>query len=173
MRHVEAAVYRTNVDKTVQFYGKVDAIRQRRQMPVSISALISVEGTNNFHQDRQPGAGLIVSRTLGDRVTVYAEPTWVGRTAASIGSTRGTTFVGLGGRLRVMQRTYVVGEISPRAGGYAPGTAEFGFGLEERVGGHLFQLNFTNTSATTLGQIARGGFPNTLFLGFNLARKFF
>jgi len=37
----------------------------------------------------------------------------------------------------------------------------------------MFQLNVTNTSSTTFAQIARGGSPQSLYLGFNLARKFF
>ena len=37
----------------------------------------------------------------------------------------------------------------------------------------MFQLTFANSQGTTFAQTARGGFPNALFLGFNLARKFF
>jgi len=37
----------------------------------------------------------------------------------------------------------------------------------------MFQLTFTNATAGTYGQLARGGFPSTLFLGFQLSRKFF
>ena len=33
--------------------------------------------------------------------------------------------------------------------------------------------HFTNTSATTYAQVAKGGFTDSLFMGFNLARKFF
>jgi hypothetical protein len=68
---------------------------------------------------------------------------------------------------------YLVAEVSPRVGGYAPGPPEFSFGLEGRVGGHVFQLNFSNTIKTTFLQIAQGGAPNSLFLGFNIARKFY
>jgi hypothetical protein len=37
----------------------------------------------------------------------------------------------------------------------------------------MFQLNFTNGPASTFGQIARGGVPHNLTMGFNLSRKFF
>jgi hypothetical protein len=37
----------------------------------------------------------------------------------------------------------------------------------------VFQLNVNNGQGTTFGQLARGGFPDSLYLGFNLARKFF
>jgi hypothetical protein len=45
--------------------------------------------------------------------------------------------------------------------------------IEKRVGAHMFSLTFTNTFATTWAQLARGGAANSLFLGFNLGRKFF
>ena len=68
---------------------------------------------------------------------------------------------------------YVVGEVSPRLGGYQPDEAQYGFGIEKRVGGHYFSLTFTNSFGTTYAQMARGGIANTLYLGFNLSRKFF
>jgi hypothetical protein len=172
-RHVEAAVYRTNINKTIQFYTKIDAIHQHAGTPFSLSAVVSVEGNDNFHNDYQPGIAIVISRSIGSRLALYADPTFVARTGIQAEVNQGTTFIGLGARARVRQRMYLVAEVSPRLSGYAPGPPEFGFGLEERVGGHVFQLNFTNTSSTTLGQVARGGFPRTLFLGFNLTRKFF
>jgi hypothetical protein len=46
--------------------------------------------------------------------------------------------------------------------------------IEKRVGGHVFQLNFSNSFATTMGQIARGGAASEdWYLGFNISRKFF
>jgi Membrane bound beta barrel domain (DUF5777) len=64
--------------------------------------------------------------------------------------------------------------VSPRLAGYVEGQAEYGFGLSMRVGGHVFDLTFTNTNqGTTFAQLATGGFPDSLYLGFNLSRKFF
>jgi hypothetical protein len=68
---------------------------------------------------------------------------------------------------------YLVGEVSPRVNGYAAGDPEYAFGIERRAGGHMFQLTFTNSLSSTYGQIAQGGFPDTLYLGFNLGRKFY
>jgi hypothetical protein len=172
-RHVEAAIYRTNIDKTIQFYTKLDVIHQHAGVPLGVSAIVSVEGTNNFHTNYQPGISVIVSRDIATRLALYVEPSYIGRTGIGAGINQGTAFVGMGARARVRQRMYLVAEVSPRVSGYAPGTPEYGFGIEERVGGHVFQLNFSNTTGTTMGQVARGGFPNSLFLGFNLARKFF
>lgn len=173
MRHVEAAVYRTAIDKTFQFYSKIDAVHQRESTPLSLSALVSIEGGNNFQDRYSPALGAVVSRTVGDRVAMYAVPIWVNNTAAFLDINRNTFFVGVGGRLRLNPTVYIVAEASPRVAGYKPGNAEFAFGIEKRAGGHLFQLNFGNGQGTTFGQIARGGFPHALFMGFNLARKFF
>jgi hypothetical protein len=173
VRHLQAAVYRTAIDKTFQFYGKYDAVRQSDGVPVSLSALVSVEGADNFQQRYAPALGLVVSRMAGDRLAAYATPVWVHNTAAILNIDRSTFFVGIGGRVRVSSTVYLVGEVAPRAGGYSPDQAAYGFALEKRAGGHLFQLNFNNGQGTTFGQLARGGFSNSLFLGFNLARKFF
>jgi hypothetical protein len=172
-RHVQAAAYRTAIDKTFQFYGKYDAVRQSASIPVSLSALISLEGADNFQERYSPAAGLVVSRMAGDRLALYATPVWVHNTAALLNVDRDTVFVGIGGRVRVSSTVYVVAEVAPRTSGYRPDKAAYGFALEKRAGGHMFQLNFNNGQGTTLGQIARGGFPDSLYLGFNLARKFF
>jgi hypothetical protein len=173
LRHVQAAIYRTSFDRTIQFYGKYDALHQGAARPLSVSALISVEGANNFRDNRSPSLGASISRTVGDKFAMYATPIWVHHTAAALGVDRDTFFVGVGSRVRLLATVYAVGEVSPRISGYAPGEPEFAFGIEKRVGRHLFQLDFTNTQQSTFGQIARGGFPSTLYLGFNLARKFF
>jgi hypothetical protein len=173
LRHVQGIAYRTGVDKTFQFYGKYDPVRQNGSIPLSISALVSVEGMDNFQENYAPALGVVVSRSMGDWLAVYATPVWVHNTAAAAGEDRDTTFVGIGGRLRISSTVYVVGEVVPRVNGYAPDDAAYGFGIEKRAGGHMFQLNFNSGQGTTFAQLARGGFPDTLFLGFNLARKFF
>src|SRR5215207_9323258 len=72
LRHVQAAVYRTSIDKAIQFHGKYDAVGQRGSMPVSVSALASVEGADNFRKRYAPAFGVVVSRMAGDRLAAYA-----------------------------------------------------------------------------------------------------
>jgi len=171
--HVQAAVFRTNFNRTIQFHGKYDAIRQAGPSPVSVSALASVEGADNFSEDFAPAFGAVVSRTMAEAVALYAVPVFVHNSAATTGITRNTFYMGIGGRVRIRPTVYVAAEVSPRLAGYEIGKPEFGFAIEKRAGGHMFQLNFTNGSSTTYAQVARGGFPESLYLGFNLARKFF
>jgi hypothetical protein len=192
--HVQTIVYRNNLDKTLQFTAQYDAIRQGERSPLSFSPIIAIEGTNNFRSGdddsddgdsgehghgtgagghRSPAAGAVVSRTFGDRLAVYATPMWVRHTLHADTGNRNTFFIGVGARLRLRPKVYIVGEVSPRVSGYAPGQAEFAFGVEGRAGGHLFLLTFTNSLSSTFGQVARGGFPDTIYMGFNLSRKFF
>jgi hypothetical protein len=172
-RHLQAAVYRTAIDKTFQFHGKFDAVQEGGSFPVSLSALASVEGTDNFQEHYSPAVGVTVSRMAADRLAVYASPVWVHNTAAILNIDRDTFVVGIGGRVRVSATVYLVAEVVPRASGYRPDKAAYGFAIEKRAGGHLFQLNVNNGQGTTFGQLARGGLSDSLYLGFNLARKFF
>jgi len=171
MKHLQAIVQRTSLDKTIQFSAKYDGWQQSATLPVSISAIVSVEGNNNFKESYAPALGVVVSRTIADRVALYATPTWVHNTSAA-GSTRETGFVGLGGRVRVLDATYVAAEVSPRIGGLVIGDPDYAFSIEERVGAHVFSLTFSDGAATTFRQLAHGG-PGGLYLGFNLTRKFF
>jgi Membrane bound beta barrel domain (DUF5777) len=190
--HVQAAFYRSSFDKTIQLYGKYDPLRQRQSMPVSISPVVSVEGTDNFQEKYAPAVGVAISRQVGTRLAGYVTPMWVHNTAASLEAIahdhdggaqtesssgthaqRNTTYLGLGGRMRLGSSTYVAGEIAVRVQGYAPDQPGYGVSIEKRVGAHMFSLTFTNTFGTTFAQLARGGGANSLFLGFNLGRKFF
>jgi hypothetical protein len=173
VKHVQVAVSRTNFNRTIQFSGKYDAFHQSASHPVGFSAIVSVEGVNNFHKDHAPALGASISRGFFNAVELFVDPIWVHNSAAATGVTRNTAFVGVGGHVRVLPALYLAGEVSPRVGGYVIGDAEYGFGVEGRVGGHTFALTFTNSQATTFGQLSRGGFPNSLYLGFNLSRKFF
>ena len=148
-------------------------MHQGGSSPVSISALVSIEGQNNFQDRFSPGLGAVVSRTVGDRFAMYATPIWVHNTAAILDIDRDTFIFGVGGRLRLSATVYVVAETSPRVAGYDPGEPAFAFGVEKRAGGHMFQLNFGNGQGTTFVQTANGGNPRALYMGFNLARKFF
>ena len=64
IRHVEAAAYRTGFDRTIQLYGKYDPFHQSSSMPIGVSAVVSVEGTNNFREHYAPAVGASISREV-------------------------------------------------------------------------------------------------------------
>jgi hypothetical protein len=123
--------------------------------------------------------GAIVSRTFGERAALYVEPTWVHhanvQSSTSVaGVPTDTVMVGLGDRLRIRPSVSIVTEFSPRVSGFRPGVDHGGVAIEKRVGGHMFQLNVSDSFATTMGQMARGGsVEHNWHLGFNISRKFY
>jgi hypothetical protein len=178
VKNGEVGIHRTS-DKTIEFFGQYGILRQTPSRPVDVSVLVSVEGANNFRDQYSPAVAAIVSRTLGERAALYVEPTWVHHSnvqpdTAIAGVPTDTLMVGLGGRFRVRPTVSIVTEFSPRLSGFRPGINHGGVAIEKRAGGHTFQLNVSDSFATTMGQIARGGPAGTNWhLGFNISRKFF
>jgi Membrane bound beta barrel domain (DUF5777) len=173
MKHLEAVFSRTNVQRTIQLSAKYDAFHESATQPIGVSAIVGIGGENNFKMNYAPALGVVLSRTIANHLAVYVTPVWAHNTFPGTGVMENTAYVGLGARVRLVPALFIVGEVSPRVSGYTPGNAEFAFSLEKRVGAHVFALTFANTAATTYAQIARGGNPSSLYLGFNLARKFF
>jgi uncharacterized beta barrel domain-containing protein DUF5777 len=188
--NLQAGVHRSLLSKTIQTFGRWDFLRQSESRPVSISLTGSFEGLNNLRERHQTGVAVTVSRTFGDRLALYATPAFVAGTHAvdfiaghedhddtgleeDEHSTHDDTwFAGIGGRLRFSRTGYITGEYTPRLHGYDPNRGEWGVGIEKRTGGHTLQLNITNSFGTTLGQLARGGSPHDIYLGFNITRRF-
>ncbi len=177
MRGTYVGVRRTN-DRTIEFQAEYNLLTQvRNARPVGLSAFASIDGTNNFRDSYTPALGVAISRTLGPVGTVYVDPMWVNNSnplPSELVDHNNSFLVGVGTRLRIRPSVYLVGEIIPRVAGYDPGVNHASFGIEKLIGGHVFQLNFSNSFGTTTGQIARGGISNDdWYLGFNISRKFY
>jgi plastocyanin len=178
VKNGEIGIHRTS-DKTIEFFSQYGIARQTASRPVDLSILVSVEGTNNFRDQYSPAVGAIVSRTFGEHAALYVEPTWVHHSnvqldTAVAGTPTDTVMVGLGGRFRVRPTVSIVTEFSPRLSGFRPGINHGGVAIEKRAGGHMFQLNVSDSFATTMGEIARGGpLVTNWHLGFNISRKFY
>ncbi len=180
MRGLQAGLNRTS-NRTIEFFTEYN-LWQQKEHPVAVSAIATIEGTNNFRDSYSPAIGVVVSRELGNHGAVYVEPIWVNNTnplPGELTDDNDTFVVGLGARIRVRPTVYVVGEVIPRTG-FAPGTTFGSFAVEKRAGGHSFQLIFSNGVGTTMAQIARGGTRGAAgpesrdwYMGFNITRKFF
>ena len=175
IRGGQVGVSRTS-DRTIQFFGQYELTSQKT-FPLGLSVLATAEGTDNFRDSYSPGVAAVISRELGDRGALYLQPSWVNNTNAQPGELvddNDTAMIGIGARLRVRRNTYLIAEASPRVSGYDPGVTQVSFGIEQRAGGHLFQLNFSNGVGTTLANVARGGTSrDDWYIGFNLSRKFY
>lgn len=170
----DIGIYRTSLDRTIQLQGRYNVIKDGNA-PIGLSLVANVDGTDNFTDGYAPGVAIVLSRELGDRGAVYLQPSYVGNTnlVDDIDDDH-TAMVGIGARLRFGRNSYLFAEASPRVSGFDRGVNMASFGFEQRYGGHVFQLNVSNSFGTTLAQVARGGTgSDNWYLGFNLTRKFF
>jgi hypothetical protein len=173
-RATQLAVHRTN-DRTIQFLLQRQVVGQDADFPLSIDAIASTEGTDNFTDSYSPALGVLVSREFSDRGAVYAEPIWINNSNAEpseLVDDNSSFVLGLGTRLRLTNTIYGVFEYTPRLAGFDPGEHQFGVAVEKRLGGHSFQINFGNAFGTTFAQMARGGYDEW-YIGFNISRKFY
>jgi len=177
MRGTQVGVYRTS-NRTIEIFGQQSVWQEKPDgHPLGIDVIATLEGADNLTEHFQSAVGLLVSRKVGRFAALYAEPVYIFNTNSAEpadAAENNTMMLGLGGRIRIRPTVYVVGEVTPRLGGYTPGVAQGTFGVEVRSGGHLFQLNFSNGLETTLGRVALGGIASDQwFIGFNICRKFF
>jgi hypothetical protein len=183
----QMAFHRTN-DRTIMLSAQHEFLGQTPERPFAAHGLLALEGRNNFGLSDEieiPGAdvfstafGAVLSHRMGTRGAVYFEPIFVVNAnvdPALADDPDHSVLLGLAGRFRIGQgRAYLFAEFVPRVAGFDPGVHHFSFGIEERLGQHLFQFNISNSLGTTMGQLARGGPEGTeWFIGFNLTRKFY
>lgn len=190
--NLQAGIHRSLLSKTIQFLGKYDGWRQTDRMPVALSIVATVEGIDNFQEEFQPAIGATVSRTF-PRVALYVTPMFVANTNLTeladdhdhdhgIPTTEGdelvhqdyTMLLGIGGRVRILPKFYVSGELAPRLAGHDPGRLAWAAVAEMRTtsGKHILALGVTNSFGTTFGQLARGGSEDNVHLCFNITRRF-
>jgi hypothetical protein len=171
----QVGVHRTN-EKTIQLFAQQDLLPRRADRQLGMHALVTIEGLDNLREQRSAGVSLVVSRRLADRGAIYVEPMWLSNTnLAANAENDQTMLVGLGARVRVRPSVYVLGQFTPRLAGHRPGEHHGAFAVEKRVGGHTFQLNFSNSLASTPRQVTQGAsaIVNNWHIGFNISRKFY
>jgi Membrane bound beta barrel domain (DUF5777) len=174
-RATQIGIHRTS-NRTIEFFAQRQIVSQG-DFPFNIDALGTIEGTNNFKDSYSPALGALISREVGQHAAFYVEPIWINNTnlePKELVDDNDTFIIGLGTRVRIRPTVYLLLETAPRVAGFDPDVTHISFGVEKRAGGHLFQLNFSNSFGTTLAQIARGGGSNDdWYIGFNISRKFF
>ena len=177
MPGTQLAVHRTN-DRAIQLSAQSQLLRQTATRPFTLDLVGAVEGRNNFREDHTISAGAVLSHQVTDRGAVYVQPVLLFNSnplSDTVTDDNHTVMLGFGGRLRLGQtKMYLVAEAAPRLAGYKPGVDHLSFAFEHRAGGHMFQINVSNSLGSTLRQVALGGPGNgDWFIGFNLARRFF
>jgi hypothetical protein len=176
----ELVAYRTN-DRAIQLSVKQDVFQQGEK-PLSLGLHGAVEGRDNFTEVFSPALAVVASRKLGQRAALYLVPAYVWNTSAFEGVSGDDAFLlGLGGRLLLGRGVAILAEWTPHFGNDARDPTDprreaaslWAFGLEKSLGGHAFQINFSNGFGTTYTTLARGASQDDWFIGLNLSRKFY
>lgn len=177
-----AKVYRTPLDRNIEVTGGVHLLHQSRQVPVSASAYVSVEGRDNFNRHYTTNIAAQFARTLGSYGSVHFSPIISLNSNPKVqldpGEDNHTYAFGLGGQLNFRPTASIIFEYIPRTGYKAQPDATISFGIQKRTYRHIFTLTFSNTQATTSSQISSGfgtfgDLRKGLTVGFNIYRRFF
>ena len=176
MRGTQVGFHRTS-DRTIEFFSQHEVKAQSGSFPFTVSALATIDGTNNFRDSYSPALGAVISRTLGEHAAFYLEPIWVNNSnhlPSEVIDDNDSVLLGIGARIRVRPTVYLTFEGAPRVAGDDPGSTQIGFGLEKRSGGHMFQLvvlqRLRHDDRTDR---ARCRDTDDWYLGFSISRKFY
>lgn len=168
----QVGIHRTS-DRAIQLFGQHNLFDQRSG-GLGLDVIATFEGDDNLSENHKSALGVVLSRAVAKKATLYVEPLAVLNANPFEAGDAHTLMLGLGARVRMTRSLYLMGEYTPRLAGYDPGADQITFGIESRTGGHLFQINVGNGLGTTFGHLAGGGVDyDQWFLGFNIARKFF
>jgi Membrane bound beta barrel domain (DUF5777) len=185
-------VGRSNVNKAFDAFAKFKILRQStggKNMPISLSYFTSIvcnsqkfadPNATNFFTDRLYYTHqLLIARKFNNELSLQLTPTFVHSNLVANSSLPNDVYaMGFGGRYKLTQRFAINGEyiyVLPNqlaAGFYNSLSA----GVDIDTGGHIFQLQLTNSTSMvepgfitqTVGQWKKGG----IHFGFNVSRVF-
>ncbi len=189
VRDLELSLVRASALETLDLSAKYLVTQQARSIPFSsaIRAGVDYRAARSIADRASFYAQAIVSHQFGDRVDLYAMPTFVTNAGrASSGNSSAALFrhafnVPVGAAVQVLPAFSVVAEvIPPNRDLPSSSRADLGwaFGVKKAIGGHFFEILLTNSTATTPDQYVTSTFnggPLTTKdkrLGFNIERRF-
>jgi len=119
---------------------------------------------------------LSLSYQLNDRFSFLLVPAFSSNTNFWEPDSEGTFALGIGGRFMVIDDLSLIAEWVPPLAGYADEHSGWGFGIEKKIGGHVFQLFVTDSIGIIASQYLAGGDlrlgDGDFRLGFNIFRSF-
>lgn len=188
-RDFEVSLVRASALETFDVSGKYLVTQQARSIPFSaaIRAGVDYRAARSLEDRASFYAQAIVSHQFGDRVDLYAMPTFVTNAGrVSSGNSSAALFrhafnVPVGAAVQVLPAFSVVAEvIPPNRDLPSSSRADLGwaFGVKKAIGGHFFEILLTNSTATTPDQYVTSTFNGGPLstkdkrLGFNIERRF-
>ena len=189
VRDFEVSLLRSNILDTIELAGKYVVFQQSPAIPLSaaVRAGADIRTEENLEDRSSLFAQAILSRQFGQRVAVFAVPTYVTNAGRAVsGDADQALFehafnVPVGAAFQLTRRFSVVAELIPPNSDLPDAlSADLGWaaGVKSVVGGHFFEVLLTNSNGTTLDQYISSTFQGAplksgdLQLGFNIVRRF-
>ena len=176
-------------------YAKYKVLAQSNEMPVSVVGLAKYNVTSmpassnsssptsfpHFVSRTSSSFQLLVAKKFSERLSLQIMPTYVHRNFVGFYDQNGTFAIGAGGRFQVSKLIGIIGEfhnvffedgVQEKLNTFNP----IALGVEFDTGGHIFQLNFSNSRGfgeaqyipTTFSDVMEGQFR----FGFSISRVF-
>ena len=183
---IGVTVGRTGLFKEMEFSSTWLILEQGKNASLPFSA--AVNGGLSWVTKKQEGRGafnsrnfkinaqVILSRQFNERLSVLVVPVYSSNTNHWETDTQGTFSIGIGGRFMFLKDLSLIGEWVPVLAGYKDLANGWGFGIEKKIGGHVFQFFVTDSIGLTSAQFITGGDlrlgKGDLRIGFNIFRTF-
>jgi len=189
--YLSVSVGRNSVDKTMDGYLKLKALRQSkggRNFPVTVTLLGGTayktlkgtlpDGSGNINKLAYVGQALI-ARKFSPNFSFQLMPTIIHKNGAYQSQENNDQIaLGFGGRIKVTRSIALTSEYYLRLNEPAanPYHNAFGLGIDIETGGHVFQLIMTNTRGLTerafITETNDDWTAGDIHLGFNVTRTF-
>lgn len=129
---------------TMTFYGISTMSTQKKAADSG-----TIQEFNSFSHRMAYSAQVIIARKFGERFSLQLSPGYVHRNIVASDESNGLVFVSAAARLQISKVFGIIADstvpfssLHNRSNGYYP---SLGIGLEMETGGHIFQINFTNS----------------------------
>jgi hypothetical protein len=120
---------------------------------------------------------VLIARKINSNISLQLMPSYVHRNLVATANESNDLFaLGLAGKVSLSRRVGLTGEYYYRFGDNLPGYNSLGLGIEIETGGHVFQLQFTNSNEMTpsgfIPSTTGDFFDGDIHFGFNVSRSF-
>lgn len=160
-----------------------------RNMPVTVSAAASImykslkfadPTIKNYYTSNLYYSGqLLIGRKFSDKLSLQIMPTIIHYNLVTLASDPNDILaLGVGGRMKISKRVSINAEYYYQIPGYQfSGTQNsLAIGFDIETGGHVFQLNFTNSTGMTersfIAETTGDFFKGDIHFGFTISRVF-
>lgn len=177
VKNVAVQLYRTTYSGDYEFAAKITALRPSEAVPIAIGIRGGLNWVTEDYVDKQSsGFGqLLISGTIGDRVTIGVAPSYTQRTPSGLKSVFN---VPVAVQIKVTSSIAAIGEYVPRWKHEVPdGKGQWSFAIQKSVYHHKFALWIGNSGASTVDLLLAGDYnggvtESNIRIGFNLLRQF-